>query len=163
MRIQFSISRLMIVVPIAAVVLTAWRYAGGISANLTLNVTALVLIVATYKARYAQGREAAWWLSFATLGWLHLVFWLGGVPWGQGYVFRIDFITDIVFWVLTANVGPDQLGSDMFRDPEPAIARTLILQCAAAMIVALIGAWSFSFAAWAGEQQRKSAASGQSG
>jgi hypothetical protein len=163
MRIQFSISRLMIVVLIAAVVLTAWRYAGGISANLTLNVTALILIAATYKARFAQGRDAAWWLGFATLGWLHLVFWLGGVPWGQGYVFRIDFITGIVFWILAANVGPDQLGSDMSHDPEPAIARTLILQCATTVIVALIGAWSFSFAAWAGEQKKKSAASGQRG
>ena len=67
MRMQLSISPLMIVVLIAAVVLTAWRYAGGISANLTLNVTVLVLITATYKARFARGRNAAWWLGFAAL------------------------------------------------------------------------------------------------
>jgi hypothetical protein len=163
MRIQFSISRLMMVVLIAAIVLTAWRFAGRISANLTLNVTVLVLIAATYKARFAQGRDAAWWLGFATLGWVHLGAWLAGVPWSQGYVFRIDFVTGIVFWILAANVGLDQLGADMFHDPEPAIARTLILECATTVIVALIGAWSFSIAARAGEQQRKSAASGQSG
>lgn len=159
--VQFSISRLMIVVLIAAVVLTAWRYAGRISANLTLNVIVLVLIAATYKARFAQGRDAAWWLGFATLGWVHLGSWLAGVPWGQGYVFRIDLITSVVYWVLAANVGIDTLGSNMVRDPEPAIARTLILQCATTVIVALIGAWSFAFAAWAGEQQRKRAASGR--
>jgi hypothetical protein len=161
MRIQFSISRLMIVVLIAAIAMTAWRYAGRISANLTLNVTVLALIAATYKARFTQGRAAAWWLGFATLGWVHLGLWLAGVPWGQGYVFRIDLITSVVYWVLAANVGIEALGSDMVRDPEPAIARTLILQCATTVVVALIGAWSFSFAAWAGEQQRKSTASGR--
>jgi hypothetical protein len=162
MRLQFSISRLMIVILIAAVVLTAWRFAGRISANLMLNATLVVLIAATYKARFAQGRDGAWWLGFATLGWVHLAFWLAGIPWGQGYVFRIDFITEMVFWILAANVGIDQLGSNMSRDPEPAIARTLILQCLTTTVVASIGAWSFWFAARVGEKRRMNVAPGQS-
>ena len=159
MRLRFSIRRLMGVVLIAAMWLTAWRFAGGISANLALNLTVLALIAATYKSRFAAGRDGAWWLGFITLGWVHLVLWLAGVPWGQGYVFRIDFITGLVFWVLAANVGPDRLGSDLFHDPEPAVARTVILQCLTTIIVALIGAWSFSFAAWAAEQRRRDTAS----
>ena len=163
MRFQFSISRLMIVVLVAALVLTAWRFAGRISANLFLNLTVVALIAATYKARFAQGRKGAWWLGFTTLGWVHLVFWLGGVPWGQGYVFRIDLISDVVFWVLAANVGLEQLGSNMARDPEPAIARTLILQCVTTIMVSLIGAWSFSFAAWVGDRRPKTGTSNQTG
>jgi hypothetical protein len=46
----------------------------------------------------------------------------------------------------------------MVRDPEPAVARTLILQCLTTIIVALIGAWSFSFASLVGERRRKSGA-----
>ena len=161
MRFQFSISRLMIVVLAAALVLTAWRFADQISANLVLNVTIVALIAATYKARSAQGRKGAWWLGFATLGWVHLFFWLGGVPWGQGYVFGIDFISGLVFWVLAANVGLEQLGSDMVRDPEPAIARTLILQCVTTIIVSSIGAWSFSIAAWVGDRRPKAETSNQ--
>ena len=157
MRFRFSISRLMLVVLVAAVGLTAWRYAGRISANLILNATVLVLIAATYKARFAQGRDAARWLGFATLGWVHLFSWLGGVHWGQGYVFRIDFLSSAVFWVLAANVGAQQLGFDMVRDPEPAVARTLILQCLTTIIVSMIGSWSFSIAAWVGERRRTSA------
>lgn len=155
MQLRFSISRLMLVVLVAALVLTAWRFAGRISANLILNVTVAALILATYKARFAQGREGAWWLGFITLGWVHLFFWLGGVPWGQGYVFRVDFISGVVFWILAANVGVEKLASDMIRDSEPAVARTLILQCATTIIVSLIGAWSFSFAAWVGDQRQR--------
>ncbi len=157
MRFRFSISRLMLVVLVAAVGLTAWRYSGRISANLILNATVLVLIAATYQARFAQGKDAARWLGFATLGWVHLFSWLGGVHWGQGYVFRIDFLSSAVFWVLAANVGAQQLGFDMVRDPEPAVARTLILQCLTTIIVSMIGSWSFSIAAWVGERRRTSA------
>jgi hypothetical protein len=161
MRVQFSILRLMIVVLAAALVLAAWRLAGRISANLVLNLTVVALIAATYKARSAQGRKGVWWLGFATLGWVHLFFWLCGVPWGQGYAFRVDFISSLVFWVLAANVGLEQLATDMTRDPEPAVARTLILQCATTIIVSLIGAWSFSFAAWLGDRRPKTGTSNQ--
>ena len=161
MRFQFSISRLMIVVLVAALVLTAWRFAGGTSANLVLNLTVVALIAATYKARFAQGRKGAWWLGFTTLGWVHLFFWLGCVPWGQGYVFRVDFISSLVFWLVAANVGLEQLAFDMVGDPEPAVARTLILQCVTTIIVSMIGAWSFWFAAWVGDQRQKTGTSNQ--
>jgi hypothetical protein len=138
------------VVLVAAIGLTAWRFAGNVSANIIFNLTVGVLIVATYKARFTPGRAGARWLGFATLGWAHLVLWLAGMSWGQSYSFNLSLITDVVFWILAADVGPDQLAFNLRLDSQPAIARTLILQCLTSLIVGLLGAWAFSLAALEG-------------
>jgi hypothetical protein len=135
---------------VAAIGLTAWRFAGIVWANIIFNLTVGVLIFATYQARFTPGRAGARWLGFATLGWAHLVLWLAGMPWGQSYSFNLSFITDVVFWILAADVGHDQLAFNLRVDSQPAIARTVILQCLTSLIVGLLGAWAFSFAALAG-------------
>jgi hypothetical protein len=150
MRIQFSIRRLMGAVLIAAIGLTAWRFAGNVAANIVFNLTVGVLILATYQARFTSGRAGARWLGFATLGWAHLVLWLAGMPWGQSYAFNLTFITDLVFWILAANVGLDQLAFNLRLDSQPAIARTVILQCLTSLIVGLLGAGAFSLGALTG-------------
>jgi hypothetical protein len=155
MRLRFSIATGMVVVLIAAIVLAAWRMAGPVAANIFLNLTVAVLIFGTYRARSTPGRAGAWWSGFATLGWTHLVVWLAGMPWGQGYGFPISLITDVVFWILAANVGPEQLASNLRVDPPVAVARTVILQCLTSLIVGLLGAWAFSLAALAASVPRE--------
>jgi hypothetical protein len=159
MRLRFTIARLMVVVLIAAIGLTAWRLANYVVANVIFNLTVLVLIVATYKAKFTVGRDGAWWLGFATLGWAHLGVWLAGKPWEQDFSFNLSLITDVVYWVLAANVGIDQLASNLRLDTEPAKARTLLVECLTTMIVGLIGAWSFSFAALVGARRTQRAGS----
>ena len=113
MRLRFTIARLMGVVLFAAIGLTAWRYAGNASANIIFNLTVLVLIVATYKAKFTVGRDGAWWLGFATLGWAHLGLWVAAKPWQHLYSFNLSLITDVVYWVLAANVGISQLAENL--------------------------------------------------
>jgi hypothetical protein len=159
MRLRFTISRLMGVVLIAAILLTAWQLAGKAAANIILNLTVLVLIVATYKAKFASGRDGAWWLGFATLGWAHLGLWVATNPWQHFYRFRLILITDVVYWVLAANVGFPQLADDLRFDPEEAKARTILVECLTATVAGLIGAWSFSFAALVGARRTQRAGS----
>jgi hypothetical protein len=147
MRLRFTIARMMGVVLVIAVGLAAWQIANNTWANIVFNVTVLVLIVATYNARFAPGKAGAWWLGFATLGWAHLVLWLCGRPWAESYSFNLSVVTDLVYFVLSANVGFDQLASSLSRDLEPAKARTVLMECATTLIVGLIGAWSFFLAA----------------
>jgi hypothetical protein len=155
MRLRFTISRLMGVVLIAAILLTAWQLAGKAAANIILNLTVLVLIVATYKAKFASGRDGAWWLGFATLGWAHLGLWVAAKPWQHFYSFNPSLITDVVYWVLAANVGFPHLADDLRFDPEEAKARTILVECLTAMVAGLIGAWCFSLASWVGERTRR--------
>jgi hypothetical protein len=150
MRLRFSIRRLMGIVLLAAIGLTAWRFAGKVSANIVFNLTVVVLILATYKSKFTLGRAGARWLGFATLGWAHLVLWLAGMPWGQNYSFNLSFISDILFWILAADIGTDQLAFNLRLDSEPAIARTVILQCLTSLIVGFLGAGAFSFASLVG-------------
>jgi hypothetical protein len=159
MRLRFTISRLMLVVLIAAIGLTAWRLANYVVADVIFNLTVLVLIVATYKAKFTSGRDGAWWLGFATLGWAHLVLWVAAIPWQYLYSFNLSLITDVVYWVLAANVGIGQLASNLRLDTEPAKARTILLECLTTMVVGLLGAWSFSFAALVGARRPQRAGS----
>jgi hypothetical protein len=161
MRLRFTIARLMVVVLIAAIVLTAWQLAGKAAANIILNLTVLVLIVATYKAKFASGRDGAWWLGFATLGWAHLGLWMATNPWQHYYSFKLILFTDVVYWVLAANVGLEQLADDLRFDPEDAKARTVLFECLTAMVAGLIGAWCFSFAARVGERIRRAGSTGK--
>jgi hypothetical protein len=148
MRLRYTLARMMGVVLIAAVVLAAWTHASNASACVVFNATVLVLIVATFKARFAPGRDGAWWLGFATLGWAHLVLWLAARPWAESYSFNLDLFTDVVYWVLAADVGIDRLASNLTRDLEPAKARTVLLECVTTWVVGLLGAWSFRVAAF---------------
>ncbi len=109
MRLRFTIARLMGVVLFAAIGLTAWRLANYVVANVIFNLTVLVLIVATYKAKFTVGRDGAWWLGFATLGWAHPRPLGGRETLATFYSFNLSLITDVVYWVLAANVGIDQL------------------------------------------------------
>jgi hypothetical protein len=145
----------MVFVLIAAIVLAAWQRAGNVAANIILNLTVLVLIVATYKAKFASGRDGAWWLGFATLGWAHLGLWVATNSWQPFYHFRIILFTDVAYWVLAANVGLEQLTDDLRSGLDAAKARTVLVECLAAMVDAVIGAWCFSFASWLGERTRQ--------
>jgi len=142
------------VVLMAAIVLAAWRFANNVSANIIFNLTVAMLIIATYQAKFTPGRQGAWWSGFATLGWVHLVLWLAGMPWERSYSFRVSFISDTVFWILAAIVGLDQGAFDLRLDFEPTIARTLILQSLTSLVVGFVGAWAFSFVAFLGQGQR---------
>jgi hypothetical protein len=158
MRFRFTIARLMVVVLIAAVVLTAWRFAGNVSSNIIFNLTVAFLILATYQAKAAPGKDGAWWLGFATLGWVHLV--LGaGTPWSRGFTFNLTFISGLVFWILAALVQFDQGGLNLSLNTEADIARAFILECLTSLIVGFLGALAFSFA-WsirAASQERPTA------
>jgi hypothetical protein len=59
-------------------------------------------------------------------------------------------IDSILFWILAADIGPDQLAFNLRLDSEPAIARTVILQCLTSLIVGFLGAGAFSFASLVG-------------
>jgi hypothetical protein len=143
----------MIAVLVVAFAMTVWRSPDAVAVNLVVNATVLVLIVAIYKARFSQGRTAAWWLGFATVGWVHLIFWFCRRQLSGGTGFNIYFPTGLIFlWLEDALFGmPIRL--DKVQEMNAMMARLLIFQSTTTMIAAFIGAWCFSTAARMAERR----------
>lgn len=100
-RIRFSIASFMGVIIFVAVGIAALQSATQLWVNIVFNLVVALLLVATYKAKCAQGIAGAWWAGFAAFGWVHLVLGVAGPPWGNQYEVRLTVFTEeIFFWVV---------------------------------------------------------------
>ena len=140
-RFRFSIAGLMAVMIPLSIGFAALRSANQVWVNIVFNLVVAVLLVATYKAKCAQGIEGAWWSGFAAFGWAHLVLGLVGMPWGQHYVVGPELVTTEITWRVAALLEPDTSAAVLQR----AIGTVLVVHCLGCLLFSLLGGIVFGF------------------
>jgi hypothetical protein len=80
-RFRFSISGMMVVIVLLCVAGAALRYPTPFWANIWFSLTLATLVLAVPAAVYRRGEQRAFWVGFATCGWVYFILTL--VPWFQ--------------------------------------------------------------------------------
>jgi hypothetical protein len=134
MRAKCSIARLMLVVAAVAGFFAAWSDASEAAATVVLNLTVVLLLAASYKARYSRRHAAAFWLGFAVTGWVNLAagFWQS----------EINLATVVAVDRLLRWVGPNSLAYGTTR-PGADVSRGVMLWCLLSLAAAAAGGWAF--------------------
>ena len=98
---RFSIRGLMVVIVLLCLAFAALRFPTPFWANVWYSVTVAALTLAVPAAVYRRGEQRAFWVGFATCGWLYFV--LALAPWFQTEV-GFQLATTTVLDVLAPHV-----------------------------------------------------------
>jgi hypothetical protein len=145
---RLSIASLMAVMIPVALGLVAFREATQFWVDTVFNLVVASLLLATYKARCSRGTAGAWWTGFAAFGWTHQALGLVGMPWGQHFGVSPNLVTIQIAWRLVAYIDPDPSAAAL----QAWTARFLVLHSLLSLVLALLGAATFSFFAGRGER-----------
>jgi hypothetical protein len=140
-RLRLSIASLMVVMIPLAIGLAAIRLATQLWVNLVFNFVVVVLLVATYQAKFSQGIDAAWWAGFSSFGWCHLVLGLLGNSFAQHYGVQPELVTAEITWRVLDLLESDTSVAALQR----VIARALVVHCVMSLLIALLGATVFKY------------------
>src|SRR5262249_54930742 len=108
-RFRISILGVMGIVLVAGLGLALVRVERGMVrstvqgwANIARYVSVTLLVIATYRARYRQGREADWWFGFALGGWSYYLF-SGDMIWQWAWPTHMpdSFIQSLPHWIVS--------------------------------------------------------------
>ena len=137
---RYSITALMGFVLIVALELAALRSGTSGWVEIARLLTVVILVVATYRARFSKGEAASWWFGFSLLGW---AYYLLGIEEGQWARFNYPadpFVESLPFRTLGLFVPDiDPLGWDHSPRGFRVYHQVRIVQSILVLVVAAVG------------------------
>jgi hypothetical protein len=138
---RYSITALMGFVLIVALELAALQSATSEWVEIARFLTVLILVVATYRARFSKGEVGSWWFGFALLGWAYYLLEIEAMRQWARFTYPVDpFVESVPFRALGLFVPDiDMVGWDHSPRAFRVYHQVRIVQSILVLLVASVG------------------------
>jgi hypothetical protein len=120
-RFRYSVGGLMMIIVLLAAAIAALRYPSPLWANVWFSLAASALTLAVPAAVYHRGEQRAFWVGFASCGWVYFV--LALFPWFQAETGFQLVTTTLLDLAAPHIISQDQLVRSYAATFEPGAAR----------------------------------------